>query len=580
MLETFRKYFAFGGSLAPYLRRGMAWQVLGSFFEAWQIMALAVVLTALAGDGVTAGTAVSAGAVMLGSIVGTFVTAHFKSENFCYGNYSMVGEKRERIGDRLRYLPMGYFNENNLGAVTGTMTNTLEDIQNTGGLVYTNVLTGLVFSLVAAVMMVFLEWRVGLLVAATMAVVLAVTAWMQRSARRVSGRRVAAQSAIVGAVLEYLEGMGVVRAFSLTGAAARRLDAAIDECERVNVELELSVLRFAMLQTVVTKAASIAICLGSVAWWLDGSMEPGVCLTMIAASFMVFAKMEQASLFSSILRQIDLSMDKVNAMLETPVMGEGAGAERPASHDIRLEDVSFSYDGKDAGRAVVDHVSLEVPERTTLALVGPSGSGKTTISQLMARFWDVDEGRVTLGGTDVRDFRVDSLLASFSIVFQGVYLFDDTVEANIAFGRPGATHEEVVEAARRACCHEFIERLPNGYATRIGEGGARLSGGERQRVSIARAILKDAPIVILDEATANVDPENETELMRAIEELCREKTVVMIAHRLRTVRNADRIAVIDRGRVAQLGTHEELVREGGIYRDFVTARERAAGWRL
>ena len=198
----------------------------------------------------------------------------------------------------------------------------------------------------------------------------------------------------------------------------------------------------------------------------------------------------------------------------------------------------------------------------------------------MARFWDVDAGHVSLGGTDVRDWQVDALLGEFAFVFQGVYLFDDTIENNIKFGRPDATHAEVVGAARRACCDEFIRALPEGYDTRIGEGGAALSGGERQRISIARAILKDAPIVILDEATANVDPENELELQRAIAELCREKTVIMIAHRLKTVRHADRIVVVDKGHIVQSGTHDELMAEGGIYHDFVAMREQAISWKL
>ena len=257
-------------------------------------------------------------------------------------------------------------------------------------------------------------------------------------------------------------------------------------------------------------------------------------------------------------------------------MDEGAGVERVDGLDIELRDVSFGYEN----RTVIDRVSLAIPARTTCAIVGPSGSGKTTLTQLIARFWDVDAGRITLGGVDVRDWKVDELLGNFSMVFQGVYLFEDTIENNIKFGRPDATHEEVVEAARRACCHEFVEGLPEGYATRLGEGGATLSGGERQRLSIARAILKDAPIVILDEATANVDPENERDLQRAIAELTRSKTVIMIAHRLKTVRDADQIVVLDGGRIVQRGTHDELMAEGGIYEDFVRMREKALGWKV
>ena len=245
-------------------------------------------------------------------------------------------------------------------------------------------------------------------------------------------------------------------------------------------------------------------------------------------------------------------------------------------HAIEFAHASFSY----GERTVIDDVSLSIPERTSCAIVGPSGSGKTTLVNLMARVWDVDAGTVSLGGEDVRDWKLDELMAHFAMVFQDVYLFNDTIETNIKFGRPDATHEQVVAAARAARCHDFVEALPEGYATMLGEGGATVSGGEKQRISIARALLKDAPIVLLDEATANVDPENEDELQAAIEELTRRKTVVMIAHRLKTVRHADQILVLDGGRIVQRGTHDELMAEGGIYEDFVRMREKALGWKV
>lgn len=576
MFATFRKYFAFGGSFSGYLKRGMVFSVLNSFFEAWQMMAFAVVLFALADGTLSEATMWTAFGIMVGSIIGCFATSHFKSENFCKGNFSMTGEKRTEIGDRMRYLPMGYFNENSLGQIAGTMTNTLDDVQNAGGQVYTNVISGFVFSGLMALMLLVFDWRLGAVVIATIIVFLLVNALMQKMAHSVSSRRVAAQSAIVGAVLEYLQGMGVVRAFSLVGDARQKLDSAIAECERMNIALELRFLVFNILQTLVTKTSSVLMCLVAVACWLAGTMDAGVCLVAIVASFMVYGKLELSGTFASLLRQIDICMDKVNAMIATPAMAEGARVGRAQDLDIVVEDASFGYEG----RTVIDHVSLTIPERTSCAIVGPSGSGKTTLTQLITRFWDVDDGRITLGGVDVRDWKVDNLLENFSMVFQGVYLFDDTIENNIRFGRPQATREEVVDAARRACCHDFIQDLPEGYDTRLGEGGATVSGGERQRISIARAILKDAPIVILDEATANVDPENERDLQRAISALTHDKTVVMIAHRLKTVRDADQIIVLDEGRIAQRGTHAELMAEGGIYADFVDMREKAIGWKL
>ena len=245
-------------------------------------------------------------------------------------------------------------------------------------------------------------------------------------------------------------------------------------------------------------------------------------------------------------------------------------------YDISLEHISFGY----GGRQVIHDISLEIPEHTTCAIVGPSGSGKTTLCNLIARFWDVQEGTVRIGGKNVRDYTADSVLEYISMVFQNVYLFHDSVENNIRFGRPEATREQVIAAAKRACCHDFILSLPDGYDTIIGEGGSTLSGGEKQRISIARAILKDAPIIILDEATSSVDPENEQALLSAIQELTKDKTLISIAHRLSTVRNADQIVVIDQGRIVQQGKHTDLLQKDGIYRKFLSLRTRATGWRL
>ena len=580
MLKTFKKYFAFAGNFSPWMKRGMAWSIVSSFFEGMQMMALAIVLFALANGTLSAATAWEALAAMVVCIAGTFVSAHFKSKNFCFGNYSMVGEKRGQVGDRMRYLPMGFFNANSLGEITSTMSNTLDDVQNIGGIVYMQVISGFVFSGIVTLMMLAFDWRVGAVCVAAGAAVLALSAALQRVAQAISSERVVAQNALVGAVLAYLQGISVVRSFSLVGRVEAGLVGAIDECERMNFRTEVKFLRFAIAQALATKAASVAVCLMSSWFWVSGTMDAGSCLVLIACSFMVFSKLEISGLFSSLLRQIDIQMGKVNAMLATPAMPEGSyriGGEADAEGlDVELSHVTFSYGGRD----VIKDVSLSIPAKTTCALVGPSGSGKTTLSQLIARFWDVDAGRVTVGGQDVRSWALDDLLAKFSMVFQNVYLFDDTIENNIKFGSPAATHEQVVEAARRACCDTFISELPDGYDTMIGEGGARLSGGERQRISIARAMLKDAPVIILDEATANVDPENERDLQRAIESLTHDKTVIMIAHRLKTVRHADQIVVLDDGRIVQQGTHDALMGTPGLYADFVRMRERAIGWRI
>ena len=330
------------------------------------------------------------------------------------------------------------------------------------------------------------------------------------------------------------------------------------------------------LQSLTAKLIGVAIAGVSVAFYLNGTMELLNAVVMVIAAFILFGALDSAGSYSALLRNVDLNVSKAQSVLDMPTMDIDGRDITPTNYDIDVENVEFSY-GK---RKIIDGVSVHIPQKTTTAIVGPSGGGKTTLCHLIARFWDVDKGCVRLGGMNVKDYSMDSLMKNFSFVFQSVYLFQDTIANNIRFGQPDAPMEKVIEAAKKACCHDFIMALPDGYETIIGEGGANLSGGEKQRISIARAIMKDAPIIILDEATANVDPESEQELTAAIEALTKEKTIMMIAHRLKTVRHADNILVIDGGKIVQSGTHDELMHQGGIYRRFVESRELAVGWKV
>ena len=324
------------------------------------------------------------------------------------------------------------------------------------------------------------------------------------------------------------------------------------------------------------RVTSVLAILLSIWFFLQGNMSLFTCLMMVVSAFLVYSELESAGEMFFMLPMIDASIDRVEEIDRAPKMDEGGSVQVPKSHDISFDHVDFSY----GDRKIIDDVSFTIPEGTTTAIVGPSGSGKTTLTSLMARFWDVNKGSVKLGGIDVKDYSLDSLMSNFSMVFQNVYLFNDSIENNIKFGKPAASHEEVVAAAKAARCHDFIMALPDGYDTVIGEGGATISGGERQRLSIARAMLKDAPIVILDEATANVDPENEAELQAAIEALTGGKTIIMIAHRLKTVRHANQILVVDHGKIVQHGTHDQLIRQKGIYADFILTRKAVIDWKI
>lgn len=399
---------------------------------------------------------------------------------------------------------------------------------------------------------------------------------MQKKSRKISPGRVAAQTTLVGAILEYVQGISVVRAFNLGESASHTLERAIAECEKNNVRLELAFIPFMFLQSILLKFVSVLIAIASIGFYLSGTMELITCLLMLISVFLIYSQLETAGSMSSLLRSVDIAIDRVDEIGNTPIMDGKGKSIRPADFTIEGKNVGFSYEK----RKILKEVSFMIPSGTTTAIVGPSGGGKSTLCNLITRFWDVEEGSITLGGKDIREYTLDSLLSNFSMVFQKVYLFNDTVLNNIKFGKPEATFEEVQQAARKARCHDFIMSLPEGYNTMVGEGGASMSGGEKQRISIARAILKDAPIVILDEATANVDPENESRLQEAIAEMTKNKTIIMIAHRLKTVQNAEQILVLEDGRITQRGTHKQLLSQGGLYARFVGMREEAMGWKL
>jgi ATP-binding cassette subfamily B protein IrtB len=576
MFGIIAKFFAFAGKWKGKLKKGIVLALVHSIFHALQIIALFVVLKAIVEGNMTGATAWTAFGIMLVSVIGTIATRQTSVMAEAVGSFCLCADKRTQIGDRMKYMPMGFFNEHSLGAITAAVTTTMEDIQDIAPRVMDKTVHGFVLTAVITLALIGFDWRIGLIVLAGILLFLGINALMQNRSRSVSPRRVAAQTSLVGAVLEYVQGMSVVRSFNLAQNANKTIDRAIDECERQNLGLEIAFIPYMFLQSLLLKWVSVVMMIAAISFCLNGTMELSTCLLMIISAFIIYSQLETAGSMSALLRTIDLCIDRVEEIGRTPVMDEKGREVTPADHTIRGEQVSFSYDK----RKIIDDVSFVIPYGTTTAIVGPSGGGKTTLCNLIARFWDVDAGSITLGGINVKDYTLDSLLRNFSMVFQNVYLFNDTILNNIKFGKPDATLDEVRSAATKACCDDFILSLPSGYDTVVGEGGATISGGERQRIAIARAILKDAPIVILDEATANVDPENENRLQEAIAELTKNKTIIMIAHRLKTVRNADQILVLDGGKIIQRGRHEELMAQGGLYADFVGMREQSIGWKL
>ena len=574
MFSVLKKISDFAGTRRGLLKKSMAVAFLGAVFAALQFAALMLTLDILVGGADLRIWPVIG--VMVVSVVGRAACSYWSTNAETETGYFMVAEKRIHIGDRLRYIPMGYFNDNSLGNITAVVTTTLSDVENNAARCLVSVIGGFLNTLGLCLGLTVADWRLGLLAIAGILAYLGVTELSQRAMLKTGPARQHAQMNLVEAVLEYIQGMSVVKSYGLDKDSGQAVQRTVDEsCDKA-LSLEKSVVPWMGLRQVVVRVFSVAIAVCALAFYSGGTLSLARCLLMLVASFMLYAELESAGNMADNLQMLGASMDKANSIDDTPVMDIDGAELTPADTSVEFQDVSFAY----GDRTILDHVSLIVPSGSITAVVGPSGGGKTTLCNLIARFWDVQSGKITVGGYDVREYKLDSLMKNISMVFQSVYLFNDTVENNIKFGRPDATHEQVVAAARAACCHDFIMALPDGYDTVLGEGGGSLSGGEKQRISIARAMLKDAPIVILDEATASVDPENEAELQAAISALTRGKTLIMIAHRLNTVRNADQILVLSGGHIVQRGTHQELMAQGGLYADFVGVRQEALRWKL
>lgn len=576
MIEAFRKIWKFAGNETDNINKSVAVSILNAFLQMAQVAAIYLIILGLTGGSTSKSIALWALILVLVSIFGGAVTSSNSKMLQTHAGYFMAADRRISIADKLKRVPMGFFNANSLGQLSGVCTTVVGSIENMVPMVLVNILGGLITTAVFTLVILIFDWRIGLITLVGILLYLAVVSAMEKKSALIAADTQKAQTALTEAVLEDVQGMGVVKSFNLSGRGDRKLQEAVEEKRRADLEVEQVMIPYTAAQEAVLQLASVLMMLAAVVFWANGTMSLANALMVLVIAFLVFNQIKAFGMGVSMLRMAAASIDRTLETEQMPRMDEHGKAVSPKTHDITFDHVSFSYENKQ----ILHDINVTLPDKTTTAIVGPSGSGKSTLCNLIARFWDVDSGCVKIGGVDVRDYTLESLMNQISMVFQNVYLFADTIENNIKFGCPDATHEQVVSAAKKACCDDFIEALPDGYDTVIGEGGASLSGGEKQRISIARAMLKDAPIVILDEATANVDPENEDRLQKAIEALTRDKTIIMIAHRLKTVRHADQILVIDHGCIVQQGKHEELIRQSGLYAEFVGGRKQAANWKL
>lgn len=485
-----------------------------------------------------------------------------------------TAEQRIRLGNIFKRVSLGFFNSNNMGEISSAVTTDLSFIEMLSMNMINTVVNGYITVLVMILFSLFYCPLAGIISLGG----IVLSALFLYIAAKISDKNASihqkAQDSIVENTIEFLRGMQTIKAFKQEGVSVQGIRKAYKNHKDVNIKIELENCPYNCLHQFVLKATSVGIIAVSAYLTYTRKMDLNIMLMMDMFSFVMFSQIEPLSNAIHVIEVVNKTLDKLEKIENADIIDKDGQNIELKRYDIKFSDVCFSYDKKQ----ILNNISFYIPEGSTTAIVGPSGSGKTTICNLIARFYDVNSGVITVGDKNIKDITCDSLLKNISMVFQKVYLFNDTIKNNILFGNPNASDNEVIDAAIKAHCHEFISKLPNGYDTIIGDGGATLSGGEKQRISIARAILKDSPIIILDEATASVDPENEHLIQNAISSLTKGKTVIVIAHRLATIQDADQILVIDNGDVVQKGNHLELINQDGIYKNFINIKESAEGW--
>ena len=578
MLKIIRRVLRLSGNLSKRIWGSFICGFLESMFGLLPIAAVFLVLIELQnGQPITGQTWGIVIGLIAGGLILRMIFKYLVYRLQSTAGFEFVARERIALGDRLRNVPMGFFHDNSVGDITATVTTDLNFLENYSMHILDKVTTGVLSMIVMAGCILAFDWRIGLIFVAGILLSFPIYSHMQKKGKALSAKRQKIQSEAVAATLEYVQGISVVKSFNMCDKNLSDIEDAYESNAAASYGVERVFTPLNMTYSMVFRisACMIMLCAGILA--VGGDLSFANLAVILIASFTIFNPIEVMGQMTTMIRTMDAALDRVERIKQAKKIDEN-GRDIPLdSFDIGFEHVSFAYEN---GNPILKDVSFSIPQGSMTAIVGPSGGGKTTITRLIARFWDVQEGSITIGGHDVKEFTCDSLLKNMSMVFQNVYLFHDTIENNIKFGCPDATHEQVVEAAKKACCHDFISALPQGYDTVIGEGGSTLSGGEKQRISIARAMLKDAPIILLDEATASVDPENEVHLQQAISALVKNKTLIVVAHRLSTIRDADQILVVDNGKIVEKGVHAELIQQKGIYQKFWNIRQKARNWKL
>ncbi|WP_413219061.1 ABC transporter ATP-binding protein [Staphylococcus aureus] len=514
--------------------------------------------------------------IMIILVLGRFITAYLKSKNQESIAYEMSANERLNIGNKLKNVPLGYFNTHHSNELTTIVTTDLTFLENFAMKMVDIVINGYILISVLILSLLVVSWQIALLACIGVLLSFLTIQLLENKSKKNAPTYHYAQNQLIEKVVEVIRGIQVIKSFSKENASLRSFNRAVNESKRVNTKIEMQYIPFNLLHLLSLKVTSILIVLVACLLFIHNSIDLPTFIMISIFSFVIFDSVENINSAAHVLEIIDMTLEDIEKIKSAPELDKKGKDLTIENDDIAFENVNFSYDDKQ----VIKNVSFDIAANTSTAIVGPSGSGKSTLCHLLLRFYDVNDGFIRIGGIDIKDLKLSSLMSQISAVFQKVYLFNDTIENNILFGNPDATEEEVIRAAKQACCHDFIMKLPDGYKTVLHEKGNNLSGGERQRISIARAILKDAPIIILDEATASIDPENEQLIQTAINELSKGKTVITIAHKLETIKNADQIIVLNEGEIIQKGSHDELIRKPGMYQDFIRIKSKSAGWKL
>lgn len=574
MINTFRKIWAFGNARKKYFISAIAANIFRSLLGITQLYAIMTVTDAVFGKG---GKTIAKLVILTAvSIVGNLAASYFEQTNAMKAGFLMTADKRISLGEMLRRVPLGVLSDISGGRITASMTTTLQGVETGATMSLISVVSGLFSSAAMFLFMIFYDVRIGLLTGAGIVCYLTVVAFQMKISQKNAPSLTAAQSRLSDSILTFLQGIKVTKAFGFE-EGGKDTEDAVDESRKANLKLTDISMPTQFLAYIVIAIFEASIMLTAVyRCAVTGEITFSYAVMLIIFSFMVYASLNQAGSALSMIGLLDSAIDEITELEKCETLTEYEPVLSASGNEIVFSNVSFSYGENE----VLKNISTVIKEGELTAVIGPSGSGKTTLCQLIPRFRDASSGTVSIGGADVRHMKYEEIMARISMVFQRVYLFEDTVMNNIRFGKPDASDEEVYAAARAARCDDFIRKLPNGYDTVLSEGGSSLSGGEKQRISIARAILKDSQIIILDEATSALDAENEQEILAALGELTRGKTVIMIAHRLNTIKNSDHIIAIENGHIVQEGTHSELISQKGLYADFIAAREKAAGWKL